>query len=90
MCVSVVVALDVAELKQEVSEETVESWCVEEQALEVDMNMLQQVEELERKVISAGLQVKVPANSCRIPSFFPPTCRVLNLSDVIKYCVAMT
>uniref|UniRef100_A0A8C4EDA8 Bromodomain adjacent to zinc finger domain 2B n=1 Tax=Dicentrarchus labrax TaxID=13489 RepID=A0A8C4EDA8_DICLA len=52
-------AIDVAELeKQEVSEETVESWCVEEQAMEVDISLLQQVEHLERKVISASLQVK--------------------------------
>ncbi|XP_019110796.2 bromodomain adjacent to zinc finger domain protein 2B isoform X3 [Larimichthys crocea] len=51
--------IDVAELeKQEVSEETVESWCVEEQAMEVDISLLQRVEDLERKVISAGLQVK--------------------------------
>lgn len=47
--------------KQEVSEETVESWCVEEQAMEVDISLLQQVEHLERKVISASLQVKVQA-----------------------------
>lgn len=85
-----VAAIDVAELeKQEVSEETIVGWCVEEQAMEVDISMLQQVEELERKVISAGLQVKVPANRHRIPSFFLLTCRVFNLSDVIKYCVAM-
>ncbi|XP_064820634.1 bromodomain adjacent to zinc finger domain protein 2B-like isoform X10 [Oncorhynchus masou masou] len=41
-----------------VSEETVESWCVEEQAMEMDIAVLQQVEELERKVTSASLQVK--------------------------------
>lgn len=45
--------------KQEVSEETVESWCVEEQAMEVDISMLQQIEDLERRVVSAGLHVKV-------------------------------
>uniref|UniRef100_A0A3B4V524 Bromodomain adjacent to zinc finger domain 2B n=1 Tax=Seriola dumerili TaxID=41447 RepID=A0A3B4V524_SERDU len=51
--------IDVAELeKQEVSEKTVESWCVEEQAMEVDISLLQQVEDLERKVISASLQIK--------------------------------
>uniref|UniRef100_A0A3B4YUY6 Bromodomain adjacent to zinc finger domain 2B n=1 Tax=Stegastes partitus TaxID=144197 RepID=A0A3B4YUY6_9TELE len=51
--------IDVRELeKQEVSEDTVESWCVEEQAMEVDISLLQQVEALERKVISASLQVK--------------------------------
>lgn len=47
--------------KHEVSEKTVESWCVEEQAMEVDISLLQQVEELERRVMSAGLQVKVQA-----------------------------
>ncbi|XP_029386866.1 bromodomain adjacent to zinc finger domain protein 2B [Echeneis naucrates] len=52
-------AINVAELeKQEVNEKTVESWCVEEQAMEVDISLLQQVEDLERKVISAGLQIK--------------------------------
>lgn len=52
--------VDVAEPeKQEVSEETVESWCVEEQAMEVDISMLQQVEDLERRVVSAGLHIKV-------------------------------
>uniref|UniRef100_A0A3B4XZY5 Bromodomain adjacent to zinc finger domain 2B n=1 Tax=Seriola lalandi dorsalis TaxID=1841481 RepID=A0A3B4XZY5_SERLL len=59
MYVSVGAAIDVAELeKQEVSEKTVESWCVEEQAMEVDISLLQQVEDLERKVISASLQIK--------------------------------
>uniref|UniRef100_A0A665UXV9 Bromodomain adjacent to zinc finger domain 2B n=1 Tax=Echeneis naucrates TaxID=173247 RepID=A0A665UXV9_ECHNA len=53
-------SINVAELeKQEVNEKTVESWCVEEQAMEVDISLLQQVEDLERKVISAGLQIKV-------------------------------
>ncbi|KAJ8282378.1 hypothetical protein COCON_G00048970 [Conger conger] len=51
--------IDVAELEEnQVTEETVESWCVEEQAMEVDIAVLQQVEELERKVTSASLQVK--------------------------------
>lgn len=45
--------------KQEVSKEAVESWCVEEKAMEVDICLLRQVEALERKVISASLQVKV-------------------------------
>lgn len=45
--------------KQEVSKEAVESWCVEEKAMEVDIRLLRQVEALERKVISASLQVKV-------------------------------
>lgn len=58
--VSVVTAIDVPELeKQGLSAETVDSWCVEEQAMEVDISLLQQVEDLERKVISASLQVKV-------------------------------
>ncbi|XP_029314808.1 bromodomain adjacent to zinc finger domain protein 2B isoform X2 [Cottoperca gobio] len=59
LCANSKDAIDVAELeKQEVSEETVESWCVEDQAMEVDISLLQQVEGLERKVISASLQVK--------------------------------
>ncbi|KAK2839735.1 hypothetical protein Q5P01_013475 [Channa striata] len=44
--------------KQEVSQKIVESWCVEKQAMEVDISLLRQVEELERKVISSSLQVK--------------------------------
>ncbi|XP_062257957.1 bromodomain adjacent to zinc finger domain protein 2B-like isoform X1 [Platichthys flesus] len=52
-------AFDVAKLeKREVSEKTLESWCVEEQAMEVDISQLQQVEALERRVVSAGLQIK--------------------------------
>ncbi|XP_074550608.1 bromodomain adjacent to zinc finger domain protein 2B-like isoform X2 [Halichoeres trimaculatus] len=59
LCASSKDVIDVARLeKQEVSEETVESWCVEEQAMEVDIGLLQQVEELERKVVSANLQIK--------------------------------
>ncbi|XP_023136830.2 bromodomain adjacent to zinc finger domain protein 2B isoform X2 [Amphiprion ocellaris] len=59
LCGSSKDAIDVSELeKQEVSEVMVESWCVEEQAMEVDITVLQQVEALERKVISASLQVK--------------------------------
>ncbi|XP_070694020.1 bromodomain adjacent to zinc finger domain protein 2B-like [Pempheris klunzingeri] len=59
LCANSKDAIDMEELeRQEVSEETVESWCVEEQAMEVDISLLQQVEHLERKVISAGLQVK--------------------------------
>uniref|UniRef100_A0A3Q1FVM8 Bromodomain adjacent to zinc finger domain 2B n=1 Tax=Acanthochromis polyacanthus TaxID=80966 RepID=A0A3Q1FVM8_9TELE len=51
--------IDVSELeKQEVSKDMVESWCVEVQAMEVDISLLRQVEALERKVISASLQVK--------------------------------
>ncbi|KAG7278707.1 hypothetical protein CRUP_023356 [Coryphaenoides rupestris] len=40
-------------------QESVRGWCVEEQAMEVDIGLLQQVEALERRVTSAGLQVKV-------------------------------
>lgn len=54
----VVAVVDMADA-QEVSEKTVESWCVEEQAMEEDISLLQQVEELERKVVSASLQIKV-------------------------------
>uniref|UniRef100_A0AAY5K523 Bromodomain adjacent to zinc finger domain 2B n=1 Tax=Esox lucius TaxID=8010 RepID=A0AAY5K523_ESOLU len=54
-----VAAIDESELQENgVSEETVEGWCVEEQAMEMDIAVLQQVEELERKVTSASLQVK--------------------------------
>lgn len=48
--------------KQQVSQEAVESWCSEEKAMEVDVSLLQQVEALERKVVSASLQVKVGAS----------------------------
>ncbi|KAI3356190.1 hypothetical protein L3Q82_017448, partial [Scortum barcoo] len=59
LCATSKDAIDMAELEnQEVSEDTVEGWCVEEQAMEVDISLLQQVENLERKVISANLQVK--------------------------------
>ncbi|XP_031714189.1 bromodomain adjacent to zinc finger domain protein 2B-like isoform X2 [Anarrhichthys ocellatus] len=59
LCANSKDAIDVAELeKGELREETVEGWCVEEQAMEVDISLLQQVEGLERKVISASLQVK--------------------------------
>ncbi|XP_034742358.1 bromodomain adjacent to zinc finger domain protein 2B isoform X3 [Etheostoma cragini] len=52
-------AIDVAELeKRELSEEMVDGWCVEEKAMEVDISLLQQVEGLERKVVSARLQVQ--------------------------------
>ncbi|XP_053278065.1 bromodomain adjacent to zinc finger domain protein 2B [Pleuronectes platessa] len=52
-------AFDVVKLKkQEVREKTVASWCVEEQAMEVDIRLLQQVEALERRVVFAGLQIK--------------------------------
>uniref|UniRef100_A0A8C9WE43 Bromodomain adjacent to zinc finger domain 2B n=1 Tax=Scleropages formosus TaxID=113540 RepID=A0A8C9WE43_SCLFO len=44
--------------ENQVTEEALENWCVEEQAMEVDISALQQVEELERRVTSASLQVK--------------------------------
>lgn len=47
--------------------ETIESWCTEEQAMEVDIGMLQQVEALERKVVSAGLQVRVQSDGHSAP-----------------------
>uniref|UniRef100_A0A672JW25 Bromodomain adjacent to zinc finger domain protein 2B-like n=1 Tax=Sinocyclocheilus grahami TaxID=75366 RepID=A0A672JW25_SINGR len=54
-----VTVIDVSELEEnQVSEDTVQSWCVEEQAMDMDIGVLQQVEELEHKVTSASLQVK--------------------------------
>uniref|UniRef100_A0A9J7YHI0 Bromodomain adjacent to zinc finger domain 2B n=1 Tax=Cyprinus carpio carpio TaxID=630221 RepID=A0A9J7YHI0_CYPCA len=51
--------IHVSELEEnQVSEDTVQSWCVEEQAMDMDIGVLQQVEELEQKVSSASLQVK--------------------------------
>ncbi|XP_035026723.2 bromodomain adjacent to zinc finger domain protein 2B isoform X16 [Hippoglossus stenolepis] len=44
--------------ESQVSVESVRGWCVEEQAMEMDIAVLQQVEELERKVTSASLQAK--------------------------------
>ncbi|KAM6176071.1 bromodomain adjacent to zinc finger domain protein 2B isoform 2-T2 [Erethizon dorsatum] len=44
--------------EHQVTRDIVENWSVEEQAMEVDLNILQQVEELERRVASASLQVK--------------------------------
>lgn len=52
--------IELRELEEsQVSVESVRGWCVEEQAMEMDIAMLQQVEELERKVTAASLQVKV-------------------------------
>ncbi|XP_056605644.1 bromodomain adjacent to zinc finger domain protein 2B isoform X4 [Triplophysa dalaica] len=54
-----VAVMEVSELDEgQVSVETLRDWCVEEQAMETDIALLQQVEELERKVTSASLQVK--------------------------------
>ncbi|XP_056322058.1 bromodomain adjacent to zinc finger domain protein 2B [Danio aesculapii] len=51
--------MEVSQLKHNgFSEDTVQSWCVEEQAMEVDISVLQQVEELQHRVTSASLQVK--------------------------------
>ncbi|KAF0042972.1 hypothetical protein F2P81_004309 [Scophthalmus maximus] len=44
--------------ESQVSVESVRGWCVEEQAMEMDIAVLQQVEELERKVTAASLQAK--------------------------------
>lgn len=54
-----VAMIELHELEEsQVSEESVRGWCVEEQAMEMDIAVLQQVEELERKVTAASLQVK--------------------------------
>ncbi|XP_075367485.1 bromodomain adjacent to zinc finger domain protein 2B isoform X5 [Mycteria americana] len=42
----------------QVTQDVVENWSVEEQAMEMDLAILQQVEDLERRVASASLQVK--------------------------------
>ncbi|KFV92537.1 Bromodomain adjacent to zinc finger domain protein 2B, partial [Eurypyga helias] len=42
----------------QVTRDAVENWSVEEQAMEMDVAILQQVEDLERRVASASLQVK--------------------------------
>ncbi|XP_058520521.1 bromodomain adjacent to zinc finger domain protein 2B isoform X12 [Ochotona princeps] len=44
--------------ENQVTRDTVENWSVEEQAMEMDLSILQQVEDLERRVASASLQVK--------------------------------
>nr|XP_057944861.1 bromodomain adjacent to zinc finger domain protein 2B isoform X3 [Doryrhamphus excisus] len=54
-----VAMIELRELEEsQVSVESVRGWCVEEQAMEMDIAILQQVEELERKVTAASLQVK--------------------------------
>uniref|UniRef100_A0A8C2WRN4 Bromodomain adjacent to zinc finger domain 2B n=1 Tax=Cyclopterus lumpus TaxID=8103 RepID=A0A8C2WRN4_CYCLU len=54
-----VAMIELRELEEsQVSVESVRGWCVEEQAMEMDIAVLQQVEELERKVTAASLQVK--------------------------------
>lgn len=58
--VHLVAMIELHELEEsQVSVESVRGWCVEEQAMEMDIAVLQQVEELERKVTAASLQVKV-------------------------------
>ncbi|XP_023569562.1 bromodomain adjacent to zinc finger domain protein 2B [Octodon degus] len=44
--------------EHQVTQDIVENWSIEEQAMEMDLNILQQVEDLERRVASASLQVK--------------------------------
>ncbi|XP_029392107.1 bromodomain adjacent to zinc finger domain protein 2B isoform X14 [Mus pahari] len=44
--------------ENQVTRDIVENWSVEEQAMELDLSILQQVEDLERRVASASLQVK--------------------------------
>ncbi|XP_073769353.1 bromodomain adjacent to zinc finger domain protein 2B isoform X3 [Danio rerio] len=52
-------AMEVSQLKHNgLTEDTVQHWCVEEQAMEVDISVLQQVEELQHRVTSASLQAK--------------------------------
>lgn len=60
LCTCIAAVIDVCELEQsQVCEESVLRWCVEEHAMDMDIAVLQQVEELEHRVISASLQVKV-------------------------------
>ncbi|XP_018408654.1 PREDICTED: bromodomain adjacent to zinc finger domain protein 2B isoform X6 [Nanorana parkeri] len=44
--------------KCELTRDVVENWCVEDHEMEIDIAILQQVEDLERRVASASLQVK--------------------------------
>ncbi|XP_069080292.1 bromodomain adjacent to zinc finger domain protein 2B isoform X4 [Pleurodeles waltl] len=54
--------VDVIELSRhdnnQITRDIVENWSVEDQAMEIDMTILQQVEDLERRVASASLQIK--------------------------------
>lgn len=62
--IHLVAMIELRELEEsQVSVESVRGWCVEEQAMEMDIAVLQQVEELERKVTAASLQVKVKYNT---------------------------
>ncbi|KAA0715455.1 Zinc finger domain protein 2B hWALp4 [Triplophysa tibetana] len=54
-----VTVIESSELEtHQISEDTVYSWCVDEQVMDVDIGVLQKVEELELRVTSANLQVK--------------------------------
>ncbi|NXU14485.1 BAZ2B protein, partial [Pardalotus punctatus] len=54
-----VAIIDISENEDnQVTRNVVENWSVEEQAMEMDLAILQQVEDLERRVASASLQVK--------------------------------
>ncbi|NXL32377.1 BAZ2B protein, partial [Glaucidium brasilianum] len=54
-----VAIIDISENEDnQVTRDVVENWSVEEQAMEMDLAILQQVEDLERRVASASLQVK--------------------------------
>ncbi|KAM8788500.1 bromodomain adjacent to zinc finger domain protein 2B isoform 12-T17 [Rhynchonycteris naso] len=44
--------------ENQVTRDMVKNWSVEEQAMQMDLSVLQQVEDLERRVASASLQVK--------------------------------
>uniref|UniRef100_A0A8C4YFN2 Bromodomain adjacent to zinc finger domain protein 2B n=1 Tax=Gopherus evgoodei TaxID=1825980 RepID=A0A8C4YFN2_9SAUR len=44
--------------ENQVTRDIVENWSVEEQAMQMDLAILHQVEDLERRVVSASLQVK--------------------------------
>lgn len=60
LSVYTVTVIESSELeKHQISEDTVYSWCVDEQVMDLDISVLQQVEELELRVTSANLQVKV-------------------------------
>lgn len=62
-----VAMIELHELEEsQVSVESVRGWCVEEQAMEMDIAVLQQVEELERKVTAASLQVKVSTHESQM------------------------
>lgn len=60
LCMSLAVVIDVEGLQEQaVSQKMMDWWCVQEQAMKLDISVLKQVEALEKRVISAHLQVKV-------------------------------